>query len=327
MTLGIYNNSWRSTQAAQAACAWAASRNINTIIKGSTQVAEFNDASVSAIYVPIRWDWDSLSVLDNSIPLIIDIDTNLWLHGLNMLSWCDRFASDRVVATRNFAEEKGWKRYDRSLPLGNIRFQVPYIHLPLGSPFMRVRETVARDLVFIDYHKWETKLHDAFLKYLALARYFDPSLVCYCNLRDFEADDVLPFEYNFDKFCKIFSRLRVFISTHNWLNDMDVFNAYISGAPILHIPGGLWGEIAGKRSYYHPMQKALLYLEPRLMPEFADLQACYSFGEWDRMPEVRYDVPSELYANAYFQSWDLLWEWALSGSIDKNLEELTINFL
>jgi hypothetical protein len=120
----------------------------------------------------------------------------------------------------------------------------------------------------------------------------------------------IPYLVNFQDFRQILSRIRIFASNHNWLNDLDTFNAYIAGAPVLD---------HHRHGYIHPMREAMVYLEPNLSEEFNSLQP----NNWDSIPAIRSDVPVELYKNAYFRVWDHLWEWVISGRIDQVLMRLT----
>lgn len=297
--LGIYYHSPRAAQAVESAIAWATLRGVETIVKTEFGLSEFNQSNVDAVYVPIYWG-SALSILDKSIPLIIDIDVD------GHQSYAD-LAKDRIIATRTFS------RYQNHISHERIRYQVPYIHLPLAA------SQSPKNVVLIDIHNWEEHMISYFSKKLAFAKSLDPSLVSYCNLTNSHSIDSLPYLKDFVDFRRlVLDKMRLLISTHSWLSDMDVFNAYIAGVPLLCL-----NKVD---HYHHPMERAMLYLEPALVPEFDNLRRYrIDWTQLQTLPALRSDIPVELFVNAYVLTWDLLWEWVSSGFVDTTLMYLTIN--
>lgn len=316
-TLGIFYHSPRSAQLVNAVLDWATDRQVTTVVKRT--LAELNEYRPTAIYIPTFYVFDALHEIYKDISIIIDLDCGVRHHGDSILQWFGLFAKDRIVSARVFSVN-----YDT---VCDTIFQVPYAHCPLKLDYG------VRDVVFTDMHDWEGGA--SHLQVLAdlkqIERFGD--FVYYYNMRDLPnmltnehcfTKNVIQYLDNFSEFCKIFARLRLFVSNHTWLNDLDVFNAYISGAPI-------WSRnlTVSRGGYFHPRWKAMTYLEPALRSEFANITQHWQFAphDWRSVPAIRDDIPIDLYRHAYYRLWDILWEWVRTGRRDKILERLTVHYV
>lgn len=313
-TLGILRWSYRSDQFIESAVSWALSRNISTkIYHAPKEIGQCNIDEPLAIYIPVNYCLEEIKIINKSIPIIIDIDAGADINHTPSLQWICDFARDREVATRTFS-----LYFDT--PCDNVRYQVPYIHLPLELEY-----NTDRDVTIVDVHHWEN--NQSYLMILAellSLEDLDLSYYYYCQgapviytkiLKCFTDNanakclrNIIPFRHKFSDYSELFTRLRCLVSNHRWVTDADVFNAYIAGAPLV-----------GK-NYVHPMAKAMIYLEPRLSEDLANLSRIHH----ERLPSIRTDIPTELYKTAFFTLWDNLWAWATTGVIDETLMYLTV---
>lgn len=126
-----------------------------------------------------------------------------------------------------------------------------------------------------------------------------------------------------DEYADIMSRCRLFITEHGDLADADILNVLAYGIPTLTYPKSVFSRSSGFQS---SNLRALSLLDPKMPERIALAESMRVTPEQGlahalKLEQVPVAWDFSIYEQAFMTSWDVLYNWATKGIVNKELTD------
>lgn len=315
---------------------WCEKRDVRYEHCTPNSLSELDPEKVGAIYHPLSsFYFDEPELFSDEIPFIIDVATPY--------RGTENIYADKKIAFRSaFA-----------MPTGklNPELQVPMLPRPL-----KPQDGVRKDVIVFDvkdFHDEETHFYvmslmaqfarewkklekiaghklfiyftsfmkyEEYLKFFSLITRLDQFSGASENHFEQLKDRVIPNQDSTEDYHRLLQRARLCLTEHGDIADTDLTQMACLGTPILtykRVP------FAATTGFQHMAIKGAEILHPNIKSDLRQLNRFRVRENWGLQNIIRIkNVPPwdfDEYENLFLKSWDILWEWALTGNTDEKL--------
>jgi len=330
---------FRDFQRVEAVSNWAQDRGVQFEVVKPEHFASISWNDVNAVWMPFlnpgeNKDYETrckeMLAIPEHVPLILDIkafSNHPWIRPIR------EYLNQRRLACRHVSPSKTEELF---------QVKVQYTHWPVDLPHSDVK-----DVIMIDIHNWEDlSRHIQVLRLLEYfgqsydtacntagwrLKFFltsftrlDPYLSAITdfitndygdhnsngsidNPLSIVRDNLIPPAETREDFLKVLSRTRLFVTFHNNLTDMDLFEALANEIPTAITSNSLTGEairnlwvpnryeVAGFETWVHTVESNLISINGK---NFNFLKKTW--------PSIN---SKEILRSVFCHSWDTLWKW------------------
>ena len=335
---------YRRVQPIKNAVKWAKKKYIPYELLFKESIYNVDWSEFSAIYIPLTVDLAFLEYVPPEIPIILDFDG----------SKGEYLEHDHFLINRRFA----FRRAFGGKIEYNPEFQVPYLQLPLTIPESIERDVIIFDIhVWLQMYSQCTFLS---IMALMSAEYSRICTIANCKLKFYLTsftpikpycdsldvftqginsaknhnvklplnplksfiDNLIPPIDSVADYHNLIGRARLFITDHVDLADQDLIYACSVGTPIYNV----------SRNPLNPSKKidftlidSVNLIEPRfqsLLDNAINQSMCIDVGLKNIIKKEKVKPwDKEILESAFLKGWDLLWQWAVKGHIDTNVND------